>query len=92
METTTNYSFKLERGSFAWNVVTPTGVRYFKQREIAEDCIRFLEEKQKKKSLKKWYRLLIGFVNAIELLTNFESEQEEGKMVFIFIKKIEDEK
>ncbi len=31
----------------------------------------------------------VGFVNAIELLTNFESEQEVGKMVFIFIKKIE---
>jgi|694.fasta_scaffold06643_6 hypothetical protein len=49
METTTK-NFKLERGSFAWNVVTPTGVRYFKQREIAEDCIRFLEEKQKKET------------------------------------------
>ena len=49
METTTN-SFRLERGSFAWNVVTPTGVRYFKKRNVAEDCIKFLEEKQKKET------------------------------------------
>lgn len=33
----------------------------------------------------------VGFVNAIELLTNFDSEQEEGKMVFIYIKKIEND-
>jgi hypothetical protein len=33
----------------------------------------------------------VGFVNAIELLTNFDSEKEEGKMVFVFIKKIESE-
>ena len=48
MKTTTNNSFKLERGTFAWNVVTPTGVRYFKKKSIAKDCIKFLEDKQKK--------------------------------------------
>jgi hypothetical protein len=50
METTTKNSFRLERGSFAWNVVTPTGVRYFKKKSIAEDCIKYLEDKQKKKA------------------------------------------
>ena len=32
-----------------------------------------------------------GFVKALELLSNFDSEQEEGMMVFIYFKKIESE-
>jgi len=46
MDKTTNSKYKLERGSFAWNVVTPTGIRYFKKRNIAEDCIKYLEMRE----------------------------------------------
>jgi hypothetical protein len=48
MDKTTNSNFKLKRGSFAWNVVTPTGVRYFRKRSIAEDCIKDLEKREQK--------------------------------------------
>lgn len=48
MNKTTNAMARLERGAHTWNVITPSGIRYFRKKQIAEDLIRCLEKKEKK--------------------------------------------
>ena len=58
-------------------VITTKEKRSAKAEEVTIETIEKIKESS------------VGFVNALELLTNFDSEQEDGKVVFIFIKKIE---
>lgn len=48
MNKTTNAKIRLEKSAHTWNVITPSGTRYFRKKEIAEDLIRCLEKKEKK--------------------------------------------
>ncbi len=48
MNTLTNNQIRLERGTHTWNVITSSGVRYFRKKEIAEDLIKCIEKDKKK--------------------------------------------
>src|SRR5690554_383973 len=60
-------------------VVTTTEKRSDKAQEVTVETVEKIKEKG------------YGFVKGLELLSNFDSQQEEGMMVFIYFKKIEDE-
>jgi len=48
MTTTTKQQIRIERSIHTWNVITPSGVRYFRKKEIAEDLVRCIEKQNKK--------------------------------------------
>lgn len=50
MKTEEKSEIRLERstGPFNWLVYTPTGVRYFRTKKVAESCVVFILAKQKK--------------------------------------------
>lgn len=60
-------------------IVKTTEKRSEKAKEVTVETLEYIKENS------------VGFVNGLELLSNFDSLNEEGKVVFIFIKKIEDE-
>lgn len=58
-------------------VVTTTEKRSENANDITVESIEKIKERG------------LGFVNGLELLSNFDSEQEDGMMVFMYYKKIE---
>ena len=60
-------------------IMKTTEKRSDKAQEITVETVEKIKEKG------------YGFVKGLELLSNFDSQQEDGMMVFIYFKKIEDE-
>jgi len=58
-------------------VVTTTEKRSANAKEVTTETVESIKQQSS------------GFVNGIELLTNFDSVQEENEMIFIYIKMIE---